>query len=207
MFKEIGKKEALELLKDKAKTLGINFNPSIGYTKLEERINDFEMDNSKEVIEEIDESYKAYIIKASKAAKAIKSTSAKATLRKGMTQQELKVSIMKEANRLVRCSITCLDPSKKDIPGQVFGIRNGKIPLIKKFVPYDGRTTHLPNIFINHLKEKEFQYFRLVLNKDTGDKERKSFIGKMFSVSILSDMTEEELETLAEAQLAAGTIS
>jgi hypothetical protein len=59
---------------------------------------------------------------------------------------------------------------------------------------------------VNHLKEKEFQSFKFEVNSRTGENERKPFINKMYSVVILADLTKKELDELAEAQRAAGTI-
>lgn len=208
MFEEIDEKEAMELLKKEATELGIVFSPNIGFETLTSRIDTKRQEilAAEKATEEGKLADKEFIRKARLAAEKIHYTNPMAKVLAKMKPQQRKIELMKQASKLVRCSVTCLDPSKKDVPGAILGVRNSMVPLGKRFVPYDGRTTHLPQILVNHLKEKEFQSFKIEVNSRTGENERKPFINKMYSVVILADLTKKELDELAEAQRAAGTI-
>jgi hypothetical protein len=203
MFKEIDDKTALKLLKKEATELGITFNPNIGKDKLKAKI-----DAKKAELGVTAESKEkeAYIEKARLAVKRLQQGNVLDKVLAKMPPQQQRMELINRSSALVRCSITCLDPSKKDVPGAIMGVRNSKVPLNKRFVPFDGRTTHLPRILVNHLKEKKYQGFKIEVNPKTGDNERKPYIGNMFSVVEMPALTEKELAELAEAQRAAGTI-
>jgi len=204
MFDNLSPAEALKLLKEEATDLDIKFSPQIGFEKLKAKVDEVKEHKKPTEEKKLSKEELRYIKKAEAAAIKLAGTSAKSLLRSKMTPQQLTVDIMKEANALVRCSVTCLDPSKKDMSGTVMGVRNSKIPLNKHFVPYDGKITHLPKILINHLKEKEFQSFSLIEDPVSGEKVRRSRIGKMFSVAIMEPLSKSELNELAETQRATG---
>jgi hypothetical protein len=200
---EIDTVAELKALKKEADELGISYNPNIGLAKLQARISE----HKGEEVDDFSEEQEAFIKKAKLAAERMMGGNIGKIMRSKMPKSKAKYLMMKDANKLVRVSVTCLDPAKKDVPGQWMGIRNSMIPVTKKYIPYDGRVTHLPKIIINHLKEKECQVFKVVTDPVTNDKSRKPFTQKMFSVSELPPLNDKQLTELAEAQRAAGTIA
>ena len=199
---EIDTKEELTILKNKADKMGITYNSNIGLAKLQARVDEAkgaEVDNFSEEKEK-------FIEAAKLAALRMAGGNISKIINSKLPKAQAKAQLMKQSTKLKRVSVTCLDPAKKDVPGQWMGVRNGMIPITKKYIPYDGRVTHLPDIIINHLKEKECQVFKVVTDPITGDKSRKPTTQKMFSVSELNPLNDKEINELAEAQRSAGTI-
>ena len=202
----------IELLKQEAKKRGIEFSPNIGVKKLQEKILAYEAiqeqnsnNEEKQKEPELTDEQKAFAEKARLAAEKMFATPKEDVTTEGMTEGAKKAYNIRKANALVRCTVTCIDPSKKDVPGAILGARNSQVPLVKKFVPYDGRITHLPRILLDHLKEKECQTFRIE-HLENGDKVRRPVSQKMFSIQELPNMTDEDIKKLANAQKAAGSI-
>jgi len=194
MFEEIDQKKAIELTKIEADKLGVKYSPNIGLETLRERIDNHKLDNSG-----LDTDF---IKKAKEASVLLGGLNQNKIMSDNLDPLKYKQKIMAKASKLIRCSVTCVDPSKKDIPGAIMGVRNSMIPLTKKFVPYDGTVTHLPEILFNHLKEKTCQIFRIEINKSNGEKIRKSKTEKMFAVHKLPPLTDDQLTELAETQKA-----
>jgi len=209
MFKELSNKEAMELLKAEAKKLGITYSPNIGLKTLEEKLEQARIlisisreEDTVKTETEVDN----YALVASAAADKLQYTNVKNSMDKKLSKMQLKLKVMNRANRLIRCSVTCLDPSKKDTPGIIVGVRNSMIPLTKKYVPLDGRITHIPQIILDHLKEKECQTFHLVTDQITKEVTRRPKVSPMYSITVLPHLSSDDIEKLAKAQRAAGSI-
>ena len=202
---EIDTKEELITLKKEADKLGLTYNSNIGLGKLQKRVNEA---NGVEVeVDDFSEETEEFIQKAKLAALRMAGGNIGKLINSKLPKAKAKSILMKQATKLKRVSVTCLDPAKKDIPGQWLGVRNTMIPMTKKYIPYDGRITHLPEIIIKHLREKECQVFKVVTDSSTGEKTRKPSTQKMFSVADMPALNDKEISELAEAQRAAGTIS
>lgn len=50
--------------------------------------------------------------------------------------QTLRSRMIAEQMRLIRCRITNMDPKKKDLPGEIFTVANRILGTVRKFVPY-----------------------------------------------------------------------
>lgn len=126
-------------------------------------------------------------------------------MRKMMTGSD-KVKAMKEATKLVRVNVITKDPSKTSWEGEIFSVGNDVIGSITKYVPYNIDTGyHLPQIFINMLREKKCTVF---INKKGRDgksiKVAKEI--KAYSIELLAPLTEVELSELATEQRARHSI-
>ncbi len=53
---------------------------------------------------------------------------------------QVRANLMADANRLIRCRITCMNPNKRDWTGEIFTAGNSFTGSIKKFVPYNCET-------------------------------------------------------------------
>jgi hypothetical protein len=119
----------------------------------------------------------------------------------GATNKQNSIQRLKEANKLVRCMITCNNKNKTSYQGEIFSVRNAKIPEIKKFVPF-GVPTHIPQILYNVIKEKQYQSFRK--EKVNGNQITRSHIMPEYNIQLLPPLSRDELEAIKQKQLAEG---
>lgn len=171
----------LDMLKDRARLMGISFSNNIKLETLRERINDkLANDEQAEEVAEV--------------------VSAKRSLREELLESQMK---------LVRVRVANLDPKKKDLPGEVFTIANEYIGTVKKFVPYGEATDdgyHLPFCIYTDLESRRFQNIRIIRDRRTGSTRTETTWQKEFALELLPQLTKEELAALAQAQQAAGSI-
>lgn len=109
---------------------------------------------------------------------------------------------LKEAMRQVRCIITCNNKNKTSWNGEIITVRNAVLPERKQFVPF-GVPTHVPNIVLNVIKERELQVFKEV-RLPNGNRTKKSHMVKEFNIQYLPPLTNDELEAIKKKQLAEG---
>lgn len=117
---------------------------------------------------------------------------------------------LKEQLRLVRIRIQCLDPKKKDLPGEIITLANEVIGTVRKYVPYGEVTDdgyHVPFIIYNYLQERQFLNIRTGKDRRTGTPTVTSSWAKEFAIEVLEPLTQEELNRLAASQAAAGSIN
>ncbi len=169
----------LELLKERADMMGIKYAPNVGVETLKKRI-DEKLNGTKDPEEALSP--------------------------EGETQEQQRARLIREANELVRVRITNLNPTKRDLPGEIFTVANDVIGVVKCYVPYDeaGQAWHLPAVIYENLKNRQFF--------DCKTREVKGKIIKTeawvpeFNLEILPPLTQKELDELAAAQARAGAI-
>ena len=118
----------------------------------------------------------------------------------------LREYLLAEQMKLVRIRITCMDPKKADLPGEIFTFANEHIGTVKKYVPFGEVTDngyHVPYCIYEMLRTREFLQIRTV-KKSGGRTEVKSAYVREFSIDVLPDLTEEELNRLRAAQASRG---
>ena len=60
------------------------------------------------------------------------------------------------AGAIIRCRVQCMDPQKKNWPGDIFSVGSAKIGTYKKYVPFDSEEPwHIPKIIVDMLEEKQ----------------------------------------------------
>ena len=116
-------------------------------------------------------------------------------------QQEER-NVYRKAMKLVRCQIACNNPNKASYQGEIFSVMNHAIPEVKKFVPFNV-PTHVPQIMLNMIKEKQLQTF-VVKKLPNGDQTRVSKLVPEYSIQILPPLTAEEFNAIRQKQLAEG---
>jgi hypothetical protein len=124
----------------------------------------------------------------------------KKTLRQHLHDEEMK---------LIRVRIQCLDPKKANLPGELLTVANEYLGNVKKFIPYGEATDggyHIPNILYKTLEARRFLNIRTLKDKRTGATRVESTWAKEFAIEVLPPLTQEELNRLKTAQLAAGSI-
>lgn len=174
--------DELASLQDRAVKLGIKFRTNMGVEKLRKLIKDkLEGSESPETPEAAEPE--------------------EGELTKGQKRKLMK----DKATKLVRVRITCMNPNKKDWPGEIFTVSNSLIS-VKKYIPFDAEDGwHIPQIMLNMLKERKCQVFI----KKRAENGQPVTVGKLineFAIEELEPLSEAELEELARKQAMSGSI-
>jgi hypothetical protein len=167
----------LELLKARADKLGIKYSPNIGIETLKERIN--------------------AVLSPEKPAIAVNAEDAERT------------RVRKDALKLIRCQIVNLNPNKKAWEGEIITVWNKYTGTVRKFVPFGEKTVegyHVPQIIYNVLKERKYLSISTKRDPKTGELTVKTQWVPEFSLTVLPQLTKEQLAELAAAQKASGSI-
>ena len=176
--------DELTSLKARADLLGISYHPSIGLEKLKAKLQDALSDKPAEP--EV----------AVPTVKVVEKES----------EGQLRARKRKEANALVRIRVACMNPIKKEWPGEIITTGNGAVGTIRKFVPFNSdEGYHVPRMIYDQLVQRKCQVF--VTKKDgRGNKSRVGKLINEFSIEVLPPLTEKELKDLAQRQaMANGT--
>ena len=185
----------LDLLKSRAKLIGLTFSNNISVETLREKI--------RAHLEERNAPVSVTPVAAEQQVNALApeatATAHTPTLREVMVRDQMK---------LVRLRITNLDPKKKDLPGEVITVANEYLGTVRKFVPFGEVTDngyHVPYCIYTELESRRFLNIRVIKNPRTGTNRVESALVREFALDILPPLTAEELKQLANAQLASGS--
>jgi hypothetical protein len=105
----------------------------------------------------------------------------------------------KTLNRLVRCRITCMNPAKRAWPGEIISVGSAKNGTFKKYIPFDGREWHIPNVIFEELKSRKYSHFYSVRDS-RGHETRKGRLMDEFSIDVLPPLTPSERQKLVKEQ-------
>jgi hypothetical protein len=111
--------------------------------------------------------------------------------------------------KLVRCQIFNLDPSKTDMQGEIYTVRNKYLGSIKRMVPWGDKVAngwHLPVIMVNYLRGRKFVQKKSIRDPKTGRIDLKTELVPEFNIVELPPLTEKELKELKENQGAAARV-
>lgn len=164
----------LENLKVRAEKLGVKFHPTISAEKLREKIKAHQADGKGEVAPKAEDTAENPELK--------------------------KLRLKREALKLVRVRITCMNPAKKEWEGEIITVANNAVGTVKRYVPFNTEDGwHVEHILLEQLRERQCQIF--VTEKDSrGNKVRKGKLIREFAIEVLDPLTEEELRELAQRQ-------
>jgi len=179
--------DEITLLKERATLMGIKFHPSVGVATLAAKIEAALM-NVPEVKEDA--------VVAPVASPVIVPE----------TESEMAQRLRKDATRLIRVNITCMNPNKKDWPGEIISVSNSIIGSVKKFIPFNATEGyHVPNIILHHLKERQCQVWSSVTHPN-GRVTQKGKMIKEFAIEVLPNLTQDEIAELARKQAITNSI-
>ena len=167
----------LELLKARADKLGIKYSPNIGIETLKERIN--------------------AVLSPEKQTTVINSEDAERT------------RVRNDALKLIRCQIVNLNPNKKAWEGEIITVWNKYTGTVRKFVPFGEKTVEgyqVPQIIYNVLKERKYLSISTKRDPKTGELSVKTQWVPEFSLTVLPQLSKQQLAELAAAQKASGSI-
>lgn len=120
----------------------------------------------------------------------------------------LRQHLQQEQMKLVRCRITCMDPKKADLTGEIFTVANEYLGTVRKFVPFGEITDngyHIPYCIYQMMLAREFLQIRTV-KKSGGRTETKTAYVREFSIEVLPDLTKAELAALGNMQASRGDV-
>lgn len=189
----------LDMLKQRAKLMGITFSNNIGVEALKAKI---------------EEHKAAATAKTQTTTPAPTETASKddEDSKPASTPKAKKVSLrahlQKEKMKLVRLRITNLDPKKKDLPGEILTVANEYLGTVRKFVPFGEQTDngyHVPYCLYEMMKNRKF----LSIKTRKGPKGQtivEQQWAREFALEVLPPLTEAELARLSTAQQAAGGV-
>lgn len=162
--------DELELLKQRADTMGIKYSPNIGVDTLKAKIEEAQAEPVKE-----------------------------------QTLGQLRAEANLEEMKLIRVRIANMNPAKADLNGEIFTVANKIIGTVRKFVPYGEATDngyHIPNVIYKQLLARKFQQVRVIQGKGGHTSVESKWVPE-FSLEVLPQLTQEELNKLASQQAAA----
>lgn len=174
--------DELQLLKQRADTMGIKYSPNIGLDALKTKIENKLNGNAENEAESAGEA-------------PVKSLH---QVRKEMQMNEMK---------LVRLRIANLNPDKKDLQGEIFTVSNKFLGTVRKYIPYGERTDngwHVPFILYKQMKARKFLQVRVIQHRDGNTEVQQSWAPE-FALEILPQLSQEELNKLAAGQSAGVT--
>lgn len=187
---DIAMPDELTVLKQRATLMNIQFSNNIGVEALRKKIEAAQVSDEPEVTVEETVNPLGDTPEPAK----------KMTLGQKIRQEQLK---------LVRVRIQNLDPKKKDLPGEIITVANEYMGTVRKFVPFGEATDdgyHIPYCIYEFLKNRKFQNIRVLKGKNGQPRIEQSWI-REFSIEVLPQLTQEELNRLAAAQIAAGSLN
>lgn len=228
-------KNELDVLKARAKMMGLTFSNNIGVDALRTKIaealqadddtsgdndapEDANEDEDEEVVEETPPPAPEPTPTPAPAAKAEAAPqplgpppveAAPVRLTKAQQIQLERQRIMDEQLALVRVRITNMDPSKADLHGEILTVANEFIGTVRKFIPFGEATDngfHVPKCLYDMMAEKQFLHVKVVRDKRTGVNRPVTRYMREFSLEVLEPLTQVELDRLATAQIAAGSL-
>jgi len=180
--------QELNLLKARAKQMGISFHPSIGVEKLKLKITNRLEGAADQVAQE-----KEPVVTAP-------------TDPTTENKQDRYARLRREASRLVRVRVSCMNPNKTEYEGEIFTVSNSVVGTFKKYVAYNNdEGWHVPQMILNHLKESECQIF-YTAKGPRGQKVRKGKMIKEFAIEIMDPLTSEQLLELQTQQAMANNL-
>ena len=165
----------IEELKAQADKLGIKYNGNIGEAKLQEKLDDH--------AEAVREARKEHM-----AVEDVK-----------VSQRSQKADLKREMLRLVRVRVSCNNPHKKGVAGDVFAAYCKLTGTVKKYVPFNSpHGWHVPKMLIEEIKSKQYQGF---IEKKTpdGKKVKRPVLLPSYVVEIMEPLTHKEVSKITES--------
>ena len=189
----------LDMLKSRAKLMGITFSNNIGLDALKTKIEEHKQASEAKTQTQTQVTAQTDMQQAE---------SQTENQKKKVKTLSLRSHLQKEKMKLVRLRITNLDPKKKDLPGEILTTGNEYLGTVRKFVPFGEATDngyHVPYCLYEMMRDRKF----LSIKTRKGPKGQTIVEQQMvreFALEILPPLTEAELARLSAAQLSAGGV-
>jgi hypothetical protein len=178
----------LEVLKQRADQMGITYHPSIGVDALRDKVN-AKLNGTTEPAQNITVNINSEFVPSPAALK--------------MAEDQRINYIRKNALRLVRVRISCMNPNKKEWDSELFSVQND-ILSAKRLVPFNV-DWHVEQCILDMIEDRTCTAFKN--RKDQyGRVHTDPYQIKEFAVTVLPPLTEDELEDLRQQQAMRGGV-
>lgn len=145
---------------------------------------------------------------AAPAPKAAPAIAPSPRLTKAQQEQQIREKIQREKMYLVRCRIYNLNPAKVDLPGEIITVQNKYLGTVRKFIPFGEATDngyHIEKVLYDDLRARKFQ--QIQTKKIRGQIVHETRLVSEYSIELLPNLTPEELRELATQQAAADRLT
>ena len=183
----------IDVLKERARNLGISHSPNIGEAKLAEKIDQYLLDtqginDNGDDFDDGDEENDVPV---------------KRRQTPKLSEAEIKAEARKQAQLLVRVNVTPNDPRCIQLNGELILTGNALTGTIGKFVPFNTPRGYLiPQSILNVLKDRTYTHFRY--RKDAyGNDIPYPVQRKAFNIEIMKPLTQKQIDAIAKRQIAA----
>ena len=198
--------DELTVLKQRARLMGLNISNNIGLDTLKKKIEEHQAAKAQGDVPATGDIQGAPATAHMNPLAQSEQTPVQTPHQK---QKSLRQQLRDEQMKLVRIRIQNLDDKKKDLPGEIFTVANEYIGVVRKYIPYtEGASEdgyHVPYCIYQMLKDRKFVSIRTVGKK--GQETVETRMAREFALEVLPQLTPEELERLAQAQIAAGSVA
>lgn len=108
--------------------------------------------------------------------------------------------LRREAKKLIRIRVTCMNPQKKEWEGEIFTVGNSVVGTIKRYVPFgNDEGWHVEQAILDVMRERQCQVFTSGKSKN-GVTTRQAKLIREFAIEVLPPLTQAELKELAQRQ-------
>ncbi len=195
----------IQMLKQRADAMGIAYSNNISVDTLRKRIDD-KMNGIGEESETVSTSAANPLADAN----APVTESLTAPMSASLKKKNLRQHLIAEATKLIRVRITCMDPKKADLQGEVFTVANEFIGTIRKYIPFTPEATengfHVPYALYEMLKARQFLLVKSTTHPITKQVVVTQRWVREFAIEVLEPLTKAELAELAAAQTASNRL-
>ena len=198
--------DELDALKKRADIIGLKYHPKIGLSKLKERVNAQLSKDAAQLAKD-----KKVALEAVDDIPNVPQTTlydqTPKTSPKHETPVERKMRMHRQASRLVRIRMTCMNPAKKAWPGEMFTVSNSSAGTFKKYIPFNiDNGWHIPQIMLGMLQERKFVEHYTAGKDSRGRPIKRHRLIREFAIEEMPPLTASEIEDLKTQQALAGTI-
>lgn len=172
-------------LESKATALGISFRNNIGDETLKERIKEAEANGKTLVSDSVISPNAPKVVIADE---------------RYRTPLQLINKRVKDAQKLQRVLITCMNPNKGAWQGEIFTVANDSLN-IKRMVPF-GTETHVEVALLEMIKERKYRVQNKSKKGKGSNKVSRTLVPE-FAIKYLDSMSAADIKDLAAQQLAA----
>ncbi len=202
-------KTELEVLKERADVMGIEYAVNIGVDALKAKIIAKQEEPSKPVklADPEDEEFNHMPMNSSKARREQIKAEQEASMKTSKTEtvQQIRDRLKKDAMKLVRCRVYNMNPSKADLKGELVTVGNKYLGTVRKFIPFGEATDngfHMEQILFDELRQRKFQQLRPKKVRGIEVAPERRMVPE-YNLEVLPQLTRAELKQLGEKQAAA----
>jgi len=193
----LGTGSDLDSLKAQATELGISYHPNIKEEKLLEKIKSHQAAPEAILAPEILSVSEITELQELRAEKLLREASQR--IKPVETENQARKRIIREAGRLVRIRVACMNPNKRDWEGEMYTVGN-RFVKFKKYVPFNNdEGWHVPQMMLNMMRDRECQVF-FTKKDNRGNKTRHGKLIKELNIEVMEPLTSDELHDLAQRQ-------